>query len=134
MKNNHYSFKKSGLVKFFRLPFNFDARFLSPDFNIQYISGHTEGQLVWFEHPAQNPLTANWRSHVISSTDADTFFAITSLPTPDGDIKCIITAGFFADSLAVFWSNDGRWDHGHVSKRCLSTRVDKSFGSRVIGV
>ena len=98
------------------LPFNFDVRFLSPDFNIQYISGHTEGQLVWFEHPAQNPLTANWRSHVISSTDADTFFAITSLPTPDGDIKCIITAGFFADSLAIFWSNDGRWDHGHVSK------------------
>ena len=83
------------------------------------LSGSTEGQLVWFEQPRQNALSQTWRSHVIAN-GPDIFFTVTSLPTPDGDVSCIITAGYFSQSLNVYWTThpQGRWDD--LSKVCKS--------------
>ena len=66
---------------------------------------------MWFEHPTRDVFSHPWQSHVIAE-GPDTFFTLTSLPTPDGDVDCIITAGFFSQSLNIYWTTDpqGRWD------------------------
>lgn len=98
-----------------------------------HLLGHTEGQLLWFEHPQQNALSQTWRSHVISD-GGDVFFTIASLPTSEGQKDCIITAAFFSESLNVFWStsSEDRWDDSSmIRKRVIDSTVGAVFDVEV---
>merc|ERR1711963_1309723 len=55
---------------------------------------------------------------------------MTSLPTIDGDVNCIITAGFFSNTLNVYWTTDpqGSWsDTSKVEKRVIDSSVGHVF-------
>nr|KAG5686829.1 hypothetical protein BaRGS_016684 [Batillaria attramentaria] len=98
-----------------------------------HLFGSTEGELVWFEHPQQGALTSTWHSHVLDHS-ADSFFTLTSLPTPDGDVDCIITAGYFSESLNIYWttSPDNRWDNPAMIKhRVIDNTIGTAFDVRV---
>ncbi|KAL8614216.1 hypothetical protein ACOMHN_026433 [Nucella lapillus] len=99
-----------------------------------HILGHTEGQLVWFEHPQQSAMTQTWQSHVIAE-GPDVFFTVTSLPTSEGDKECIITAGFFSKSLNIYWTTQpqNRWDdpsmiHHRVIDNTIGDVFDVTVG------
>lgn len=66
---------------------------------------------MWFQHPLTNALSQTWVSHVIAA-DPDVYFTLTSLPSPNGAIDAILTAGFFSQSLNVYWTThpQKRWD------------------------
>ncbi|KAK7093644.1 uncharacterized protein [Littorina saxatilis] len=101
----------------------------------KHIFGSAQGQLVWFEHPKQNALSSTWNSHVIAANGPDSFFIVTSLPTPHGKVDCIITAGYFSTSLNVYWSTQtqGRWDDASkIEKRVIDNTIGNVFDVSVV--
>ncbi|PVD27026.1 hypothetical protein C0Q70_12176 [Pomacea canaliculata] len=100
------------------------------------IVGSAQGQLVWFEHPKTNPLGQTWQAHVIGS-GPDSMFTLASLPTADGKMDCIITAGFFSHSLNVYWTTDpqGRWvDTSKIQHRVIDNGIGQVFDVKVADV
>ncbi|XP_055958615.1 uncharacterized protein LOC126830593 [Patella vulgata] len=96
--------------------------------------GREDGELVWFEQPASGALSSTWKTHVLAH-GPDVFFEITSLPTSNGKMDCIVTAGFFSKSLNIYWTTDphGRWDDASkIKSRVINNHIKAVFDVDVV--
>ncbi|XP_069108571.1 uncharacterized protein [Argopecten irradians] len=99
------------------------------------IFGGSSGELVWYEHPTvyRDNLLYPWTAHILGD-DSDTFFDITSLPSSDGMLPCIITTGYFSNKLKIYWTTDpnGSWnDLSTVHSRIIESDIGHVFDVQV---
>ncbi|XP_050415338.1 uncharacterized protein LOC126829472 [Patella vulgata] len=96
--------------------------------------GSEDGELVWFEQPSSGALSSTWKTHVLAH-GPDVYFEITSLPTSNGKMDCIVTAGFFSKSLNIYWTTDphGRWnDASKIKSRVIDNHIKAVFDVKVV--
>ncbi|XP_033729068.1 uncharacterized protein LOC117318160 isoform X1 [Pecten maximus] len=99
------------------------------------VFGGSSGELVWYEHPTlyRDNFKYPWTAHIIGD-DSDTFFDMTSLPSSDGMLPCIVTTGYFSNKLKIYWTTEpnGSWnDLSLVHSRIIESGIGHVFDVQV---